>query len=267
MTPVWSTIVKDSTSTPDIYKQTISAVDSQWNIPQHPKSDTTPPHERKRARFTDINRKSHTGRGRTSTGRGRTNHTQTPNPPTFNNTQPNHPPTFNNTQPNHNWYDANNNKDDWYANNNKNDWYGESPETPLEPPYSESQEIANDANMAELEHLERMVQNSKQTRKDLKDLVPTTDTERDVVQDYDQMKLSPEDKTFLEGLPLSQRRWDGPTDTPKDHKTIYKRIFHYVVHYHSNRLHEYEQLQVKCAYSATPDPIQLEKTIHQWTIC
>ncbi len=73
--------------------------------------------------------------------------------------------------------------------------------------------------------------------------------------------------TFLETLPMSQRRWIGPTDTPSDHRRAYKRIFHYVVHFHSHRLQEYEKLQIKCAYANNPDPAQLEATVHTWTRC
>ncbi len=79
--------------------------------------------------------------------------------------------------------------------------------------------------------------------------------------------LDAEDKTFLETLPMSQRRWIGPTDTPSDHRRAYKRIFHYVVHFHSHRLQEYEKLQIKCAYANNPDPAQLEATVHTWTRC
>jgi hypothetical protein len=101
--------------------------------------------------------------------------------------------------------------------------------------------------------------------KDLKNLKPTTDTERDIVQDCDQLPTPAADKTFLEGLPMSQRRWVGPTDTPKDHKTICKRIFHYVAHcHHRQRLHEHGKMQAECACSTTPDPTQLEEMIHTW---
>ena len=128
--------------------------------------------------------------------------------------------------------------------------------------------------MEELHHLKTMIERDKNkptkdqvmihtepNTKDLKNLRMTTDTEDD------QLKMSAADKAFLEDLPLSQRRWEGPTDTLKEHKTIYKRLFHYVVHFHSHRLQEYENMQIKCAYAATPDPTKLEETIHTWTSC
>ena len=248
-TPIWSTIVRDSTSTPDIYRQTISAVDNQWNTstPQQLKNqDTkTPPPERKRPRFN-----TNSGRGGTpSRGRGRGYNTATPNQNPLNH----HPRQDQQVH----WYDEHN-------------WY--------DIKYSESLDEAHHKNMEELHHLETIVERDKNkptkdqvmvdnepNTKDLKNLRMTTDTEGDVVEDYDQLKMSAADKAFLENLPLSQRRWEGPTDTLKEHKTIYKRLFHHVVHFHSHRLQEYENMQIKCAYSATPDPTSLEETIHKWT--
>jgi hypothetical protein len=81
MPSIWSAIVQASTSTPDFYKQTTSEVDDQWNIPQHPNYEPkTPPHERKRPRITNINRKNQPGRGGTA-GRHRIQHPhQEPSP-------------------------------------------------------------------------------------------------------------------------------------------------------------------------------------------
>jgi hypothetical protein len=74
MPPIWSAIVQDSTSTPDFCKQTMSEVDDQWNIPQHPYyKPKIPPYERKRPRIAKINRRNQPGRGGTA-GRTRIQH-------------------------------------------------------------------------------------------------------------------------------------------------------------------------------------------------
>ena len=56
----------------------------------------------------------------------------------------------------------------------------------------------------------------------------TVDTEQDIIKDDDQqLKMSAGNQAFLASLlPMSQQRWDGPTVTPKEPKTIYKHIFH-----------------------------------------
>jgi hypothetical protein len=157
MAPIWATIVRDSTPTSDFHKQTMAAVNNQWDCPRHPNyATTTPPsHERKRARFntTTTGRGDHTGRGR-----GRTAGCHNGNPTSHN--QQKHD---NVKHTNNNWYEKNqmNNiyseiDDDLNEKNKRmNNTYSEI--SKMTNAYSESQEDAHYQMMEDLKCLEAMV--------------------------------------------------------------------------------------------------------------
>jgi hypothetical protein len=204
MPPIWSAIVQDSTSTPDFCKQTMSEVDDQWNIPQHPNYEPKiPPHERKRPRIANINRRNQPGRGGTA-GRTRIQH---PHQELSQCREHQH-----NTAQEHDTDQTN--KKDGTCQHNNDVWQAqktdESKYELCRGSHSKSQEDACDDDMKKLHKLEmtfdkepnnpmiletnthelntnepndRMI--IETNAKDLKTFKPTTDAERDIVQDCD----------------------------------------------------------------------------------
>ena len=62
MTPIWSTLVKDSVSTPDICEQITLAGKDQWYLPKYPNyNDNMPAQERKRTRSNNTTSRGPTG--------------------------------------------------------------------------------------------------------------------------------------------------------------------------------------------------------------